>query len=97
LRRVEKAEGFILIYFLKIKVTKIKRIEIDKENLAIEYENNELAQVLSQKTEKFNKEIEDLTELKLVKQEKLEKVLKKNKEKEIDIDEMNRHQAQVER
>jgi hypothetical protein len=31
------------------------------------------------------------------KQEKLEKVLKKNKEKEIDIDEMNRHQVQVER
>ncbi len=87
----------MLFALIQIKVAKVERVLVDKENLGVEYENAELARVLSEKTEKFRKEIEELTEVKTGKQEKLEKVLKKNKEKEIDIDEMNRHQVQVER
>ena len=84
-------------FFLKIKVTKAKRVEIEKENQGIEFDNNQFSEKLNEKTAVFNAEIEKLTETYTNKREKLEKVLKKKKEKEIDIEEMDRHRSQVEK
>ncbi len=51
---------------------------------------------LNERIAEYKEEIDKLTEIYNARQEKLDKVLKKKKEKEIDLDEMDQHQKAVE-
>jgi chromosome segregation ATPase len=80
----------------EIKVLKEKRVEVGKEFENVQNENEVFQAKLDDKTLKYNIETTKLTDIYEGKLEKLEKIAKKNKEKEVDIEEMLRHKKQVE-
>lgn len=79
----------------EIKVVKAKLIEVNQENEAEEYKNTEFKNKLDDKILQYNIETTKLTDTLDVKLEKLEKIVRKNREKEVDIEEMVRHKRQV--